>query len=104
MSGRNRGVVSVIGRDQKGVVARVSTYLASCNANIEDTEQRVMEGLFIMTMLVDLNDVSTTQKMGKRMVASAPQRVMRARVLPVPAMISLPEYRCCAQARATAGP
>ena len=57
---RNRAVVSVIGRDQKGVVARVSTYLASCNINIEDIEQRVMEGLFIMTMLVDLSDVSCT--------------------------------------------
>ena len=53
-------MVSVIGRDQKGVVARVSTYLASCNSNIEDTEQRVMEGLFIMTMLVDLSDVTVT--------------------------------------------
>jgi len=57
---RNRAVVSVIGRDQKGVVARVSTYLASCNINIEDIEQRVMEGLFIMTMLVDLSDLSVT--------------------------------------------
>jgi formyltetrahydrofolate deformylase len=57
---RNRAVVSVIGRDQKGVVARVSTYLASCNINIEDIEQRVMEGLFIMTMLVDLSEVDTT--------------------------------------------
>jgi len=58
MSARNRAVVSVIGRDQKGVVARVSTYLASCNINIEDIEQRVMEGLFIMTMLVDLTELS----------------------------------------------
>jgi formyltetrahydrofolate deformylase len=41
-------------------VARVSTYLASCNINIEDIEQRVMEGLFIMTMLVDLSDVACT--------------------------------------------
>ena len=57
---RNRAVVSVIGRDQKGVVARVSTYLASCNINIEDIEQRVMEGLFIMTMLVDLSELSIT--------------------------------------------
>ncbi len=57
---RNRAVVSVIGRDQKGVVARVSTYLASCNINIEDIEQRVMEGLFIMTMLVDLSDLTIT--------------------------------------------
>jgi formyltetrahydrofolate deformylase len=57
---RSRAIVSVIGRDQKGVVARVSTYLASCDINIEDIEQRVMEGLFIMTMLVDLSDVNTT--------------------------------------------
>ena len=57
---RNRAVVSVIGRDQKGVVARISTYLASCNINIEDIEQRVMEGLFIMTMLIDLSEVTTT--------------------------------------------
>ena len=52
--------MSVIGRDQKGVVARISTYLASANINIEDIEQRVMEGLFIMTMLVDLSDCSLT--------------------------------------------
>ena len=58
--GRSRAVVSVIGRDQKGVVARISTYLASADVNIEDIEQRVMEGLFIMTMLVDLSDCSAT--------------------------------------------
>jgi len=51
-------VISIIGRDQKGVVARVSTYLAQHNVNIENIEQRVMEGLFIMTMLVDLADLS----------------------------------------------
>jgi len=56
--GKNLAVISVIGRDQKGVVARISTYLAACNINIEDIEQRVMEGLFIMTMLVDLSDLS----------------------------------------------
>ena len=57
---RNLAVVSVIGRDQKGVVARISTYLASSSTNIEDIEQRVVEGLFIMTMLVDLADVSVS--------------------------------------------
>src|SRR2546422_2349123 len=60
MGDRSRAVISIIGRDQKGVVARISTYLASSNINIEDIEQRVMEGLFIMTMLVDLSDLSIT--------------------------------------------
>jgi formyltetrahydrofolate deformylase len=55
-----RGVVSVIGRDQKGIVARVSTYLAGQNINIEDIDQRIVEGLFIMSMRVDLSDVATT--------------------------------------------
>jgi formyltetrahydrofolate deformylase len=60
MTRRNLAVVSVIGRDQKGVVARISTYLASCDTNIEDIEQRVVEGLFIMTMMVDLADVAVS--------------------------------------------
>lgn len=51
-------VISVIGRDQKGVVARISTYLSGCSINIEDIQQRVMEGLFIMTMLVDLSEIN----------------------------------------------
>src|SRR5206468_9486856 len=57
---KNLAVISVIGHDQKGVVARISTYLAGCDINIEDIEQRVMEGLFIMTMLVDLSDLNIT--------------------------------------------
>ncbi|RMD83006.1 MAG: ACT domain-containing protein [Candidatus Dadabacteria bacterium] len=51
-------IITIIGRDQKGIVARVSTYLAEQNVNIENIDQRVMEGLFIMTMLVDLADLS----------------------------------------------
>ncbi len=60
MAANNPAVISVIGSDQKGVVAKVSTYLASHNVNIENIEQRVMEGLFIMTMLVDLGDLSSS--------------------------------------------
>ncbi len=60
MGQKNLAVISIIGRDQKGVVARISTFLASCDVNIEDIEQRVLEGLFIMTMLVDLIDVSVS--------------------------------------------
>lgn len=55
---KNLAVISVIGHDQKGVVARISTSLARCNINIEDIEQRVVEGLFIMTMLVDLSELN----------------------------------------------
>ncbi len=57
MSAASPAVVSVIGRDQKGVVSAVSTYLAKHGANVEKIEQTVMEGLFIMTMVVDLADL-----------------------------------------------
>jgi len=58
MAGGNRAVVSVVGRDQKGIVARVSTYLASNDVNIEDIEQHVLEGLFVMTMQCDVSDIT----------------------------------------------
>lgn len=57
MSASNPAVVSVLGRDQKGVVARICTYLAQHSVNIEKIDQNVMEGLFIMSMLVDLKDL-----------------------------------------------
>ena len=51
-------VVSVLGKDQKGVVAQFATYMAERGINIEDIEQRVVRGFFVMDMLVDLRDLS----------------------------------------------
>jgi formyltetrahydrofolate deformylase len=51
-------VVSVLGKDQKGVVAQFATYLAERGVNIEDIEQRVVRGFFVMDMLVDLKDIT----------------------------------------------
>ena len=51
-------VVSVLGKDQKGVVAQFATYMAQRGINIEDIEQRVVHGFFLMDMLVDLKDVT----------------------------------------------
>jgi formyltetrahydrofolate deformylase len=50
-------VVSVVGKDQKGVVARFATYLAEQGVNIHDLEQQVVHGHFIMDMLVDLSQM-----------------------------------------------
>ncbi len=51
-------VVSVQGKDQKGIVARFATYMAQHQINIEDLQQQVVRGLFMMDMLVDLRDMS----------------------------------------------
>src|SRR5215467_11238737 len=51
-------VVSVLGKDQKGVVAQFATYMAQRGINIEDIEQRVVRGFFVMDMLVYLKDLT----------------------------------------------
>jgi len=51
-------VVSVLGKDQKGVVAQFATYMAERGINIQDIEQRVVRGFFVMDMLVDLKDLA----------------------------------------------
>jgi formyltetrahydrofolate deformylase len=51
-------VVSVLGKDQKGVVAQFATYMAERGINIEDIEQRVVRGFFLMDMLVDIKEIS----------------------------------------------
>lgn len=48
--------ITVIGRDQKGIVARIASYLAKADVNIEDISQKITEGYFVMTMLVDIKD------------------------------------------------
>jgi formyltetrahydrofolate deformylase len=53
-------IISVLGQDQKGVVARISTHLADREVNIEDIEQRVVRGQFLMDMLVDITDASVS--------------------------------------------
>ena len=58
MDRKTLAVVSVLGRDQKGVVARFATYMAERGINLEDLEQRVVRGLFVMDVLVDLADMT----------------------------------------------
>ena len=50
-----RVFVVVLGKDQKGIIARVATLCFEHGANIEDVQQKVMDGTFVMTMLVDLS-------------------------------------------------
>lgn len=48
-----KGVLTVIGCDQVGIIAAVTGYLAKVNVNILDISQTIMEDLFSMVMLVD---------------------------------------------------
>lgn len=48
--------VTVIGEDQKGIIARMATSVYEKNINIEDISQKVIEGYFVMSMLIDVKD------------------------------------------------
>ncbi|MEY8436168.1 ACT domain-containing protein [Atopobiaceae bacterium 24-176] len=52
-----RAILTVLGSDRAGIVAAVTAVLARHDANILDISQTILQGVFTMTMLVDLNAV-----------------------------------------------
>ena len=53
-----RAIGTVIGPDQKGIIAAVCAVLAARNVNIVDISQTVMKDFFTMTMLADLAEAT----------------------------------------------
>jgi ACT domain-containing protein len=51
-----RAVISVIGKDKVGILAKVSGACAEEYANIVDVTQSVLQDMFVMVMLVDISD------------------------------------------------
>lgn len=51
-----KAILTVIGHDQVGIVAKVSTKLAELNINIIDVSQTLMHGNFTMMMMVTFED------------------------------------------------
>ncbi len=50
-----RTVITVVGKDTVGIIARVCTYLADNNVNILDISQTIVQDYFNMMMIVDAN-------------------------------------------------
>lgn len=55
-----KAVVTVVGKDTKGIIAKVSTALYESNVNILDISQTIMQDLFTMIMLVDCGESDCT--------------------------------------------
>ena len=55
-----KAVVTVVGLDTKGIIAKVSTTCASAGANIVDISQSVMGEYFAMIMIVDTSSLSVS--------------------------------------------
>ena len=46
-------IITVVGKDTVGIIARVCTYLAENNVNILDISQTIVQGYFNMMMVTD---------------------------------------------------
>ena len=66
-----KAVVTVIGKDRKGIIARVSNILFENDVNILDISQTIMQDMFTMIMLVDMEseDVTLNQLVEKLHIA-----------------------------------
>lgn len=52
-----RAVVSVVGKDQVGIIAKVTTVLSDNEINILDISQTILQDFFTMMMIVDVTGI-----------------------------------------------
>ncbi|AIQ64545.1 hypothetical protein PSTEL_17010 [Paenibacillus stellifer] len=50
-----KGIITVLGKDKVGIIAKVCTYLADNNVNILDISQTIVQDYFNMMMIVDIS-------------------------------------------------
>ncbi|MEF9959677.1 MAG: ACT domain-containing protein [Niameybacter sp.] len=50
-----KGIITVVGKDQVGIIGKVCTLLSENQINILDISQTILQGYFNMMMIVDLS-------------------------------------------------
>ena len=50
----SKAIITVVGKDTLGIIAKVCTYLADHKINILDISQTIVQGYFNMMMIVDI--------------------------------------------------
>ncbi|ENH96003.1 hypothetical protein J416_13099 [Gracilibacillus halophilus YIM-C55.5] len=63
---QRRAVVSVVGKDQTGIIAKVTTVLADNEINILDISQTILQDFFTMIMLIDIQDPSNLEALEQK--------------------------------------
>lgn len=53
-------IITVVGKDTVGIIAKVCTYLAENNINILDISQTIVNNYFNMMMIADMNKATKT--------------------------------------------
>lgn len=55
-----KAIITVVGKDKTGIIARVSSLLYEHNVNIVDISQTIMGEIFVMTAMVDTKNCDVT--------------------------------------------
>lgn len=63
---QRRAVVSVVGKDQIGIISRVTTILSNNHINILDISQTILQDFFTMMMLVDITEKENLDTLTKQ--------------------------------------
>ena len=66
-----RAVITVIGKDMVGILAKVSTACAQANANVAEVTQSVLDDYFAMIMLVDIDKLNMSLEELKNSIETA---------------------------------
>ncbi len=53
-------IITVVGSDKVGIIAKVSQYLCEHKINIADITQTILSGNFVMMMMVELDSADVT--------------------------------------------
>ena len=72
---RTLAILTVLGEDCVGIVAKVSAVLADSRANIEDIRQTIIGGIFSMTMLVTVDEDATAFDVLQKRLAEIGERM-----------------------------
>ncbi|NNJ32494.1 ACT domain-containing protein [Lacrimispora defluvii] len=54
----NKTIITVVGKDTVGIIAKICTFLANNQVNILDISQTIVQGYFNMMMIVDINEAA----------------------------------------------
>jgi len=53
-------IITVVGKDTVGIIAKICTYLSDNHVNVEDISQTIVQGYFNMMMIVETGSASVT--------------------------------------------
>ena len=72
-----KAVVTVIGKDMVGILAKVAGACAEKNANVIEVTQSVLEGYFCMVMVIDISELDgEIPELQKKIEEKVPEMVV----------------------------